>query len=272
MGTFISCSEQIDRSDVLLSKVGNRTLYLNEVLSSISAEELKADSASAINNYIAIWEKRVVLRNEAERLGLHQNPSVKKELDDLQDIILSDAMIRVYLADLDTVSLSEAEWKEFVDLNPWLIKIPEPSLQLYTFAGNNTDSLKVFRSQIQNKQDRVLINELKTKHSEWWLKQQIPVSVRDLEIEYPSLKTFWRNAKNGQVSEILRINGATQFFWVVNRLEAGTVLDTTLVRPYIEDWLILQKKNRKLKALEENLMVNARQNKSIQRPQNNLQQ
>jgi hypothetical protein len=239
---------------------------------SVSVEELQADSTGVVNQYIAVWEKRIVLRNEAERLGLNQHPNVKKELNDLQDIVLSDAMIRVYLADLDTITLSEGEWREFVSLNPWLIKISEPSLRLFQFTGTNRDSISIFRNQIQGKKDKELLDELKIQHSEWWFKHQIPVSVRELENEYPSLKTFWKTAKNGQVTDIIKLDGTTQFFWLVERLEAGTVLDTALVRPYIEDWLILQKKNRKLKALEENLMVNARQNKSIQRPQNNLQQ
>ena len=271
MGSASSCSKQGDSSEVLLSKVGNRSLYLNEVLSSLSDEELTQDSIGAVNHYVSVWEKRIVLRNEAERLGLHQNPKVIKELNDLEDMVLSDAIIRMYLADLDTISLSDGEWQEFVSLNPWLIKIPESSLLVYHFKASNRDSLEKIRIQIQAKQYSSLIDELKTLNPSWWKEQQIPVSVRALESEYPNLKTFWNSAKPGQITPILRLDNSNQFFWILERLDAGSVLDTTVVRPYIEDWLIHQKKNRKLKALEENLMVNARQNNLIQRPQNNLQ-
>ncbi len=270
-GTIISCSENINSSDVVLSKVGNRTLYLSQVLIELSDYELKSDSARAVDEYISAWEKRVVLRNEAERLGLHQHTSFQNELNTLEDVLLGEAVIKMYLTELDTITISDAEWQEFSKSNSLSIKVTEPSLLLYNFTSTDADTIKTYRERIIANQKPSLIEEFKLSKPDWWFEQQVPISIKDLEKHYPNLSTFWRTAKNGQVSEILSDTSMFQFFCVVNRLESGSVLDTASVRPYIEQWLLQQKKNRKLKALEENLMVNARQNKVIQRPKLNTQ-
>lgn len=271
IGILTSCSVDIDRTDVPVSKVGNRTLYLSQVLSNLSDQQLKEDSTRAVDEYISAWEKRVILRNEAERLGLDQYPTIQNDLSDLQDLLLSDALLKMYLSELDTISISDTEWQEFFESNPIEIKVSEPSLRFYQFTSSTRDSLESYKNRILNNQASSLINELKARNPKWWYEQQLPVPIKNLEIDYANLRSFWRNAQNGQISDILPYNGSFQLFWIIQRLEIGSVLDTTSVRPYIEEWLITEKKNRKLKALEENLLVNARQNKLIQRPQINIQ-
>jgi hypothetical protein len=55
------------------------------------------------------------------------------------------------------------------------------------------------------------------------------------------------------------------FFWVEGPVDVGTTLDTSLVRPYIENWLLVQKKNRRLRALEQSIIMNAQQTNLLQR-------
>ncbi len=269
--TSISCSENNNSSDIILSKVGNRTLYLSHVLTELSEQELKQDSARVVQEYVSAWEKRVVLRNEAERLGLHQHQNFQNELNNFQDVLLGEAVIKMYLTELDTITISDAEWQEFSKSNSLSIKVTEPSLLLYHFTSSDADTIKTYRERIISNQNQSLIEEFKLSRPDWWFEQQVPISIKDLDKLYPNLSTFWRTAKNGQVSEILSDTSMFHFFWVLNRLQSGSVLDTASVRPYIEQWLLQQKKNRKLKALEENLMVNARQNNVIQRPKINTQ-
>lgn len=239
---------------------------LEEAVAAIPSAELRADSARAVNGYVEAWERRAILSMEAERNGLTDSPDVKRQLDRSRDQVLSDAMLRLLQSRLDTVRLTPSDWVELFDSNPSLVKVSEPSLQLYHFWDSNYDSVYALHGAMSSRLRRedVLLG-FQESNPEWWKLQQMPRPTRQLDDEFPSLRQFWRSTNANRLSEVISDDGNWHFFWVVGPVAAGTTLDTSLVRPYIEDWLLVQKKNRRLRALEQSIIINARQSNLLQR-------
>ncbi len=239
---------------------------LDEAVNGIPAAELRADSSRAVREYIDSWERRAILSIEAERNGLTDSPDVKRQIELSRDQVLSDAMLRFLQSKLDTVRLTSSDWVTFFDSNPALVKISEPSLKLYHFTDSHRDSIYALRDAMSNRDRRdVVLKRMQEADSEWWTLQQMPRAIRQLEAEYPELRQFWRSSNVNRMSEIVADDDNWHFFWVDGPVAVGTTLDTSLVRPYIEDWLLVQKKNRRLRALEQSIIMNAQQTNLLQR-------
>lgn len=261
--------EGVERVDSkVLSKVGTRVLTLDNALANVPAAELKADSMRSIQNYADAWERRVLLSIEAERIGLTDSPDIRQQMEVARDQVLSDALLRFYQVQLDTVRLTPSDWDTFFESNPLLIKVSEPSLLVSHFNNSSRDSMFALRDAMSRRNSRdATLTKYQQENPEWSAEQQMPKSVRQLESEYPMLRGFWRSTQSDRLSDVVLNNGIWHFFWVQEAIPVGTALDTSLVRPYIEDWLLVQKKNRRLRALEQSIIMNAQQSNLLQRQQ-----
>jgi hypothetical protein len=261
-----SCENAAQKNDNVLSRVGNRILTLTEALNAVPQTDLKTDSVRVIREYIESWERRAILSVEAERLGLTGSPEIKRQLDLARDQVLSDAMLRYMQSQLDTVRLTESDWQTFYESNPVMMKVSEPSLLAYHIFGPQRDSIYELRDALGRRgQSDVVLNRLKDDDLIWWTDQQIPKPVQTLVNEYPMLRSFWYSANPKRISDVVFSDDNWHFFWVESSVPAGTAIDTSLVRPYIEDWLLVQKKNRRLRALEQSIILNAHQTNLLQR-------
>jgi hypothetical protein len=260
------CENAARKNDNVLSRVGSRVLTLTEAINAVPGSDLQTDSVRAIRDYIESWERRAILSIEAERLGLIGSPEIKRQLDLARDQVLSDAMLRYMQSQLDTVRLTESDWQTFFESNPVMVKVSEPSLQAYHFFGSQRDSIFALRDAMSRRgQSDAVLNRLKDDDLLWWTDQQIPKPVQALKNEYPMLRSFWNSTNPKRISDVVNRDDNWHFFWVESSVPAGTAIDTSLVRPYIEDWLLVQKKNRRLRALEQSIILNAQQTNLLQR-------
>jgi hypothetical protein len=249
-----------------LTKVGGRTLTLSEALSGITESDLQSDSARAVSDYIEAWERRAILSIEAERLGLASSPHIKRQIELAKDQVLSDAMLRYLQSQLDTVRLTDSDWQTFFESNPAMVKVSESSLMAYHFFGSQRDSIFALRDEMTRRgQSEVVLKRMQDRDFEWWIDQQMPKPIRVLSNEYPMLRSFWLSTNPKRISEVVSRDELWHFFWVERAVPVGTAIDTSLVRPYIEDWLLIQKKNRRLRALEQSIILNAQQTNLLQR-------
>jgi hypothetical protein len=261
-----SCENAAKKDDEVLSKVGSRTLTLTQALSGITATELQLDSVRALRDYIEAWERRAILSVEAERNGLTDSPEIRRQLELAKDQVLSDAMLRYLQSQLDTVKLTDSDWQTFFESNPVMVKVSEPSLVAYHFFGSQRDSIFALRDALSRRgQSDAVLKQLQESDSDWWIDQQMPKPLRVLINEFPSLRSFWNASNPKRISEIVNRDELWHFFWVDRAIPVGTAVDTSLVRPYIEDWLLVQKKNRRLRALEQSMILNAQQTNLLQR-------
>lgn len=261
-----ACSQVDKPSNKIISKVGNRILTIDDIRSNLSSADLETDSAGAVNQYIDQWERRQVLRLEAERLDLHQNPDVQTEIEQFTDVLLSDAMSRYLYSLLDTVVLTTTEVDEFLEMNPAATRISEPVIVAFQFTGSDLDSMRVLHSKMGNKTEaRVHIEQLKLDDPAWWQKQYIPRLISYQIIDFPSLRLYWNSSDPFEASPVVEKGNEFHFFVIGERYTAGSVIDTSMVRPYIADWLLLQKKNRRLRSLEQSILLNAQQSDLVQR-------
>jgi hypothetical protein len=137
---------------------------------------------------------------------------------------------------------------------------------LYHFYGSERDSIFALRDDITRRDEREsVLKRLKDVDFDWWDEQQMPKTVQMMISEYPMLRTFWVSSTPMRISEVVNSNDLWHFFWVESSVPVGTVIDTSLVRPYIEDWLLVHKKNRRLRALEQSIILNAHQTNLLQR-------
>lgn len=261
-----ACSQVDKPSNKIISKVGNRILTIDDIRSNLSSADLETDSAGAVNQYIDQWERRQVLRLEAERLDLHQNPDVQTEIEQFTDVLLSDAMSRYLYSLLDTVVLTTTEVDEFLEMNPAATRISEPVIVAFQFTGSDLDSMRVLHSKMGNKTEaRSHIEQLKRDDPAWWQKQYIPRLISYQIIDFPSLRLYWNSSDPFEASPVVEKGNEFHFFVIGERYTAGSVIDTSMVRPYIADWLLLQKKNRRLRSLEQSILLNAQQSDLVQR-------
>lgn len=262
----MGCENVANKNDEVISRVGVRTLTISEARKGVLFVDLQRDSISAIRDYSESWERRVILSVEAEKLGLTSRPDIKRQLDLAKDQVLSDAMLIYMQSQLDTVKLTESDWLSFFDSNPVMVKVSEPSLMLYHFYGSERDSMYALRDDMTRREQREsVLKRLKDVDSDWWNDQQMPKTVQTLISEYPMLRTFWNSSTPIRISEVVNRNDLWHFFWVINSVPVGTAIDTSLVRPYIKDWLLVQKRNRRLRALEQSIILNAHQTNLLQR-------
>lgn len=237
-------------------------------MSNVPAAELNADSARAISRYVEDWEKRVLLSIEAERIGLTDSPEIRRQLELARDQVLSDALLRYYHVQLDTVGLSASDWSTFFEANPLLMKVSEPSLLTYHFSHADRDSMFALHDALTRRNGRdVVLSRYEQENPQWHNSQRMPVPTRQLEGDFPMLRSFWRSTQSDRLSDVVLNDEEWHFFLVVEAIPVGTPLDTSLVRPYIEDWLLVQKKNRRLRALEQSIIMNAQQSRLLQREQ-----
>jgi len=261
-----ACSQVDKPSNKIISKVGNRILTIDDIRASLSSAELETDSAGAFNQYIDQWERRQVLRLEAERLDLHRNPDILTEVEQFTDVLLSDAMSRYLYSLLDTVVLSTTEVDEFLDMNPAATRVSEPVIVAFQFTGSDLDSMRVLHAKMGNKTEaKAHIEQLKRDDLAWWQKQYIPRLVSYQIIDFPSLRFYWNSSDPFETSPVVEKGNEFHFFVIGERYTAGSVIDTSMVRPYIADWLLLQKKNRRLRSLEQSILLNAQQSDLVQR-------
>jgi len=267
LAVTVSACSQVERpSNMVISKVGNKVLTLDDVRLNLSAAELKHDSAGAFNQYIDQWERRQVLRLEAERLNLNQNPDIQSEIDQFRDIILSDAMSRDLYTLLDTVELSASEVDEFIGMNPVAARVSEPVIIAFQFTTSDLDSIRKLHSTMRSRiQARSLIEQLKLDDPDWWQSQHKPRLLSYQIMDFPSLRMYWNSSELYETSPIVEKGDEYHFFVIGERYTAGSVIDTSMVRPYIANWLLLQKKNRRLRSLEQSILLNARQSDLVQR-------
>jgi hypothetical protein len=260
------CESTATKDDEVLSRVGSRSLTLSEAMSGLPASDLRQDSIRAIRDYIESWERRAILSVEAEKLGLTGSPEIRRQLDLARDQVLSDAMLKYLHAQLDTVKLTESDWVSFFESNPVMVKVSEPSLIVYHFYGSQRDSIFALRDEMSRRgQSEIVLKRLKDIDFAWWTEQQMPKTVQMLASEYPMLRSFWSSTTPKRISEVIQRNDLWHYFWVEGVVPVGTAIDTSLVRPYIEDWLLVQKKNRRLRALEQSIILNAQQTNLLQR-------
>ncbi len=264
--TLVNCGGSNKSENTVLSRVGSRILMLDEAVNGIPSAELRSDSARAISDYVEAWERRAILSLEAERNGLTDSPDVKRQLEHARDQVLSDAMLRLLQSRLDTVRLTSSDWADIFDSNPTFVKVSEPSLKVYHFWDSARDTVYALHDAMSRRDRRDdVLRKVQESNTDWWALQQMPRTIRQLEGEYPALGQFWRSSGTNRLSDVVSDNGNWHFFWVEGPVAVGTALDTSLVRPYIEDWLLVQKKNRRLRALEQSIIMNAQQTNLLQR-------
>jgi hypothetical protein len=112
---------------------------------------------------------------------------------------------------------------------------------------------------------RAHIEQLKRDDPAWWQKQYIPRLVSYQIMDFPSLRMYWNSSDPYQTSPVVEKGNEFHFFVIGERYTAGSVIDTSMVRPYIADWLLLQKKNRRLRSLEQSILLNSQQSDLVQR-------
>lgn len=252
----------------VLSRIGTRVLTLEEALANVPAAELSADSARSVQNYADAWERRVLLSLEAERIGLTDSPDIRRQIEVARDQVLSDALLRYYQAQLDTVRLTSSDWESFFSSNPLLMKVSEPSAQVLHFHHKSRDSIFALHDAMSRRNGReAALQKFQNDNPEWANEQRMPRSVSQLDGQFPMLRSFWRSTQSGRLSDVVSTDERWHFFWFQQAVPVGTALDTSLVRPYIEDWLLVQKKNRRLRALEQSIIMNAQQTNMLRREQ-----
>ena len=128
-----ACAEKAATTTDAVVRIAERTLTVDEARSQLPQSLLRADSAAAMRDFAEQWERRALLRYEAEKLGLDRDPVLQRQMEAMKDEILSEAMNRHLYAQLDTVLVTEAEVDQFLIDNPAVLRNAEASASVALF-------------------------------------------------------------------------------------------------------------------------------------------
>lgn len=261
-----ACAEKAATTPEAVVRIAERTLTVEEARSHIPQSMLRADSAAAMRDFAEQWERKALLRFEAERLGLDRDPALQKQLEAMKDEILSQAMNRHLYAQLDTVQVTEAEVDQFLIDNPAVLRTPEASasVALFTFGSLGAAEASFRLANAKATQDSAFATYA-SEHPDWLGDAGPPQAVSVLARRNPSLASFFASSPAGSVSDIRQSGESWHFFVITQRHSAGSSLPPERLKPSISQWMLEQKKNRRLRSLQQSLILRAENDRILTR-------
>jgi hypothetical protein len=120
MSVLSGCAYFQDSSpgNVVIARVGSKSLLRKELVAAIPADMTKADSTNQAKDYIQRWVRQELMLNMAEENLTDDQKDVQRELDEYRtSLIIHRYQQQLINQKLDTV-ITDDDIRQFYDLNP----------------------------------------------------------------------------------------------------------------------------------------------------------
>ncbi len=262
---LVSCEQRIrDHDGVVLAEVGSHVLLLSDVKKDIPEEVYAQDSLRIIINYKNNWINRKLKVMEASRLGLDQNSAVQHRIRQATESILVDAFNEaVYLEMKDEhVSLSEAQ--SYYESNKDKFILAEKYVQYrHVMAASLADAQNARNALLRGRSWTSIAEQysvypqqaIRTSRQFW------PLSTAAMQ--YEALNNFLQVIGVTEISPIRRIGDHYHFVQLMDSREAGNHPQVDWIIDQISDWLMLERRRKQLRAMEQSLLLRAQANNEL---------
>lgn len=262
---FLGCNQHSDKvKSTPLAKVGDRTLYFDEIKQSVPEYMLKTDSASFVRNYVDQWIRNQVLFDEAIRLGLDENPILKNRIEKAtKDILIAELRNQIQLNNISE-EITEEEVAQFYTTNREMFVLNERHVKVRHLFSLDNEALSRARNELAaGAAWETIVSEyaIDTEYSLQTDKQLVAVS--QAFSGYPTLKSYLGVIGLNEVSPITQESGYYHFIQIVEDRPEGDHPELPYVFDRIQEWLRLDRSRRSFKTYEQNLLVQAEANGEI---------
>lgn len=263
--TLISCEHRMrDRDDVVLAEVGTHVLYLSDVRNDVPAEVFAADSLRVITNYQNSWVNRKLKVMEAKRLRLDQQKEVQRRIHQATESILVDAFNEAVYLDVTGDPVTRSEAQSYYESNKDKFILAERHVRYrhimaasLTDAQNARNALLRGRSWV-NVAEEYSVNPQKAIRTS---RQFIPASTAAMHFE--EMNTFLQVIGVTEISPIRRIGDHFHFVQLIDSRESGDHPQVDWVIDQITEWLMLERRRKHLRSMEQSLFLKAQANNEL---------
>ena len=247
-----------------LAKVGNKTLYLDEIKHTVPQYLLSADSVTVVTNFTDQWIRNQVLYREAIRLGIHENSDVQSRIENAtKDILIGELRNQIQL-NSTSLNISEDEVARFYMANKVMFVLKERHVKVRHLFALDVDSITLAREQLMagNIWNEIVNNHAMDKEYSLLSDTQL-VAFSQAFSSYPKLKSLLGLIGFNEVSPITLESGYYHLIQIVEDRPSGDHPEISYVFDNIKEWLLFDRSRRAFKSYEQNLLVQAEANGEI---------
>ncbi|MEX0680643.1 MAG: hypothetical protein WD097_04610 [Balneolales bacterium] len=262
---LISCERKaIDEDDIILAEVGNRILLLNDLKEEISAEQYAHDSLAIINQYRNRWINRQLKVREAKRLGLDQHEEIHKRIQQATESILVDAFNEVVYLELSGEPVSRSEAQAYYETNKDNFVLGERHVRFrHLVASNLSDAQNALNDIHRGRSWRDIVENYSINPEQALVNSRRYWPISNAASEYEPLNNFLQIIGITEISPIRRIGDQFHFVQLMDSRSAGEHPQIEWIIDQITEWLMLERKRRHLRAMEQNLFLRAEANNEL---------
>ena len=261
----VSCEHRaIDGDDIVLAEVGNHVLLLSDVRNSVPDEVYAADSLRVILNYQKNWVNRKLKVMEARRLRLDQNREVQRRVRQATESILVDAFNEAVYLDMKDEPVTQSEAQSYYESNKDKFILAERHIRYrHIIAASLTDAQNARNALLRGRSwtsvaEQYSVNPQKAIRTS---RQFFPASTAAMYFE--EMNTFLQLIGVTEISPIRRIGDQYHFVQLIDSREAGEHPQVDWVIGQITEWLMLDRRKKHLRSMEQSLFLKAQANNEL---------
>ncbi len=262
---LISCDSVIREDDrIVLTKLGDRELLLEDVKHNVSAERYENDSLNVINQYRNNWITRQLKVREAKRLNLEQNENVARRIRKAKESILVDAFNQAVYLEVPEEPVSRSEAQSYYESNKEKFLLAEQHVRFRHMIASSHSDAENARNAIQRGESwRNIAEQYSINPQQAVRKSKQYHAISSAAIHYESMNHFLQTIGVTEISSIRRIDNHYHFVQLMERREAGEHPQIDWIIDQIAEWLTIDQRRKYLRSMEQNLFLQAQANNEL---------
>lgn len=263
---IVGCDQRdlISDGDIILAEAGDQVLLLSDVTQEVSYGENDPDSLLIIEKYRNRWINQQLKVKEAERLGIDEHPQVARRIERSRESILADAFNELIYLEVKESDVTPEEAQTYYEANKELFVLSERHIRYRHMICATLSDAENARNAIRQGQSwRSVVNnysvnpDVALRHS----RQYWPISSAGKE--YELIKNFLNVIGVSEISPIRRIGNHFHFVQIMDSRDAGEHPEINWILEQISEWLLIEKRRKKIKSIEQKLFRQAEANKEL---------
>ncbi len=262
---LLGCTKPTSTTEVVLARVGNSELTLEEVRNQIPDISLLEDSVSAYNHYRDQWIERQLILQEANRINLLSSPDVKAKLKNMREEVIINSFQQAIMntkENSEQVTMEEArsyyqENKDKFVLDERYVRFRHLVARTLNDAESAKRNLMAGIPWDKVAEQYCIYPELKIRESDRFFPESTALK------DYKVLNRYLKVIGISEISRIEKIGTQYHFVQLIEERVEGEHPDLDWLTGQIQNWLTLEKKRRAYNSYLKNLYLAGQANNEI---------
>ncbi len=253
-----------EREGTVIAEVGDKKLFLEDVETKIPPAMLEIGRTDAINRYRNNWVKRELLAKEATRRGLHQNDLIQSKIEEVTRDILAQALISQVVDEVSDEPISRADAQGYYEENKDQFVLRERHVRFRHVRTATLQESRNAKAALQRgrawedvARQFDVDPESAIRNANLFFPQSLAA------IDYDFMHSYLQRIGITEITPIHRIGEYFHFVQLMEDRAAGDHPDVDWILSQIEEWLKLDRKQRRVNSFERNLLLQAESNNEV---------